>query len=1013
MPANDAKSKMLKDQMGSFKSGKAGGRGGRGGKPAAKGGRGRGGGGGGKAVRERRNTEFLEKLNAYEVGAEYWVSDPKVVWKLCKCTAFDNWKVTVQFEDGATKTIDLRYDDCFRKNPRCVDDMTSLHEMHEPGIMHNCELRAQCDLSKKPGEDGQQPYTYVQNVLVAINPLRRVPHPPKTNYPGKKLMDVAPHPFGIAENSFQRLSSTVVGADNQNQSIVISGESGAGKTETTKICLAYLTQRSGAGLADESLAAAETTPDGKRKLDRKILDSNPILENWGNAKTTRNGNSSRFGKFMILQYSNDKRFTLAGATLETYLLEKSRIVHQGAGERNYHLFYMFWAILSDAEKQELELYDPRYYRYTNGSGVYTVGPSWDDHEEGTAWMSAMTQIGVSTKDIMSVKQMITGILSLGNVEFDNKSTSAGDEADPKDPAWVARAAKSFGVDVGAMQKCLVEQMRLIKGEVFFSQRDAKQAAFARDAISKTLYQMMFDWIVKVVADSFDRGPDDLPFIGILDIFGFETFPKNDFEQLLINLANESLQGVFNDAVLAAEMQLYKEEQIHVEPIKFDANDKCVDLLLGKPKGILCQLVATAQAPQPNDTKFVAALHKLHEGHPFFPRPHPKDIRNTFIVKHFAAEVPYTAGSFIDKNNDEVPPDLIELVESSAHDFMQSEAKLAGSGKKAKHVTVTYSKQMTGLKDKLQSTQCNFVRCIKPNAEMKAGVFDRHYSVEQMRFLGVLNTCKVLKLGLPSRVGYEHVGEPLRAALPAALKAKFTRYGPKKVTYAVLWAAEIPWDDYRLGRTLCFFRAGKIGQLDKIMKMNINSAEGAVFCARLEKWLIRQKWKWAYALQCDLMAATWLLELIRKKPPMAKRLQTYFRMYLARKAYRAKRERVRQWQMCYLYMRMCKIWQDHYQYVHDNKAVMLLKQKEIKRKRLLLRLRGNVGDKKKETEGARKTEGREETDVDRQLKARIKSQLSKGSRHRRFIRQALEVAGAGDDSATISAIKELNLAIKAM
>jgi len=235
--------------------------------------------------------------------------------------------------------------------------MTSLHEMHEPGIMHNCELRAECDLSMKPGEDGQQPYTYVQNVLVAINPLRRVPHPAKKLFPGKKIMEVQPHPFGIAENSFQRLSSTVVGADNQNQSIVISGESGAGKTETTKICLSYLTQRSGSGLADESAAQAApeqsvwtTATDeatgkvyylntatqatvwempaemkSKRKLDKKILDSNPILENWGNAKTTRNGNSSRFGKFMILQYSNDKRFTLAGATLETYLLEKVRV----------------------------------------------------------------------------------------------------------------------------------------------------------------------------------------------------------------------------------------------------------------------------------------------------------------------------------------------------------------------------------------------------------------------------------------------------------------------------------------------------------------------------------------------------------------------------------------------------------------------------------------------------------------------------------------------------------------
>ena len=307
------------------------------------------------------------------------------------------------------------------------------------------------------------------------------------------------------------------------------------------------------------------------------------------------------------------------------------------------------------EEHSYRLTRPEDYRYTNQSGVYTVDQGgWDDKEEGEGWNEAMKQIGISDTDVESVRCMVTSILSLGNIEFDNKHTSAGDEAAPRDPQWLTRAAKLFRVDEQALLKCLTEQMRIVKGEVFFSKRDAKQANFARDAIAKTLYQLMFDWIVQEVAVSFDQGPAHLPFIGILDIFGFETFRINDFEQLLINLANESLQGVFNDAVLQAEMDLYREEEIHVEPIKFDDNAKCVELLLAKPRGILVQFEAVAQAPQPNDLKLCAALHKLHEGHPFFPRPHPKDIRNNFIIKHFAAEVQYTVGSFIDKNNDEVP-----------------------------------------------------------------------------------------------------------------------------------------------------------------------------------------------------------------------------------------------------------------------------------------------------------------------------------------------------------------------
>ena len=342
--------------------------------------------------------------------------------------------------------------------------------------------------------------------------------------------------------------------------------------------------------------------------------------------------------------------------------------------------------------------------------------------------------------------------------------------------------------------------------------------------------------------------------------------------------------------------------------------------------------------------------------------------------------------------------------------MAQEIKKQSGAKKSKFVTGTYAKQMQGLKDKLQSTQCNFIRCIKPNPKMQAGLFDRHYSIEQLRFLGVLNTCKVLKMGLPSRVGYEHVGEPLRAALPGKLKEKFARYGPRKVTYAVLWAADIPWDDYRLGKTKCFFRAGKIGQLDKIMKMNLNSAEGQAFCAKLERWLIRELWKHAYALTCDLLASVWLLELIRKKPPMAKRLQAFWRMYAAKKKYKEKRERIRRWHTCYLFMRMRRIWCDHYQYVHDNKEVMMQKQKELKRKRLMMRLRGNVGGDKKAT--ATRDKDREETETDRMLRARIKMALNKGGSRRRFIRDALG-GGGGDDHSTITAIQELRTAIKAV
>jgi len=335
---------------------------------------------------------------------------------------------------------------------------------------------------------------------------------------------------------------------------------------------------------------------------------------------------------------------------------------------------------------------------------------------------------------------------------------------------------------------------------------------------------------------------------------------------------------------------------------------------------------------------------------------------------------------------------------------------------------------------LHSTQCSFVRCIKPTPQMKAGLFDRHYSIEQLRFLGVLNTCKVLKMGLPSRVGYEVVGEPLRASLPADLQEHFKRYGPRKVTNALLWAAEIPWDDYRLGKTMCFFRAGKINQLDKVMKMcssNLGSAEGKAFLARLKRWLIRTKWKWAFRLQSNMLTGVWLLNLVRSKPPMAIRLQSFFRMYMKRKKFRKLKQAVYHWHIAYLHTLTNQRWAAHYKYVHDNKEVMIAKQKEVRRKRLQQRLRGDSGKKKKKAAKAAGEEGdaEEETgpsEVALKLKARIRAKLAKAKAKLRHSGgkegeadeaaddgEAEEVESANaDDSSVAGALEQLNNALRA-
>jgi len=307
----------------------------------------------------------------------------------------------------------------------------------------------------------------------------------------------------------------------------------------------------------------------------------------------------------------------------------------------------------------------------------------------------------------------------------------------------------------------------------------------------------------------------------------------------------------------------------------------------------------------------------------------------------------------------------------------------------KYVTGLFATQMKGLIDKLESTDCNFIRCIKPNPQMQAGAFDRSYTINQLRFLGVLNTCKVLKLGLPSRVNYEMIGEPLREALPEKLKYEFRRYNSRKVTNAVLWSAQIPWDDYRLGKTRCFFRAGKIGQLDDIMKMSqvgLNTPKGEEFLARMHQWLVRERWRWSGKLVMNLLASKWLLELIRKKPGCRLKLQSFFRMQLKRKYYKKKQLAVQRWQLAMLHQMACQNLLVHCKYVHDNKAVMILKQKEIRRKRLQQRLRGDVGGKKKKkaavtAEGEEGVEDapQEESAFSKKVKAKIKATLASRTR----------------------------------
>jgi myosin heavy subunit len=473
-----------------------------------------------------------------EVGKKYWKTHKDDVWQLVDCTGVEeNGYCVVKGQDGVE--LRLQEFELFSHDERVVDDMTSLANIHEAAILHNIEQRSKLD--------DQRPYTYISMVLVAVNPLQRIEMPAFEDYQMKLSSECAPHPFGVAEMAFKQM--TVNPKAPENQSIVVSGESGAGKTETSKILLSYLTERGAGEGSEEENTCLE-------QLGSKLLHSNVVLEALGNAKTLHNHNSSRFGKYMKLQFSSETAagrrssiteatFKLTGASIETYLLEKSRIVHCLEGERNFHAFYQLCNGASDAEKEKYKLFGPADYRFTNQSSVSTLD-GVDEATMLTDLKDALGTMDVTQTQLDSLFTAISAVLLVGQIEFVNESTIEGDTAQVQNAEVTQQVAGMLGIKKSELERSLQHKSFAAgsgakRGSVNFIRRDAQNAGYSRDAMAKSIYNSLFDWVVGKVAVSLGYVAKPLPFIAILDIFGFESFAVNGFEQLLINFANEALQ----------------------------------------------------------------------------------------------------------------------------------------------------------------------------------------------------------------------------------------------------------------------------------------------------------------------------------------------------------------------------------------------------------------------------------------------------------------------------------------
>uniref|UniRef100_A0A087XND3 Myosin XVA n=1 Tax=Poecilia formosa TaxID=48698 RepID=A0A087XND3_POEFO len=618
-----------------------------------------------------------------------------------------------------------------------VEDMTQLEEMHEGAVLLNLRRRF----------DRQLIYTYIGSILVSVNPYKMY-NIYGTDvvllYKGRALGEHPPHLFAIANAAYSKMMDA-----KENQVIIISGESGSGKTEATKLVLRYL-----------AAIDHNSNPVQQMMAFHEILEAAPLLESFGNAKTVRNNNSSRFGKYIEV-YLEDG--IISGAITSQYLLEKSRIVFQAKDERNYHIFYEMLAGLPSQQKQAFYLQDAETYYYLNQGGDYLIrGKS--DADDFRRLLSAMEILHFTPEDQSAIFRVLASILHLGNVYFQKHEEADGQEVASVVSAQEIRVvAELLQISPEGLQKAITYKVTETMRDKIYSPLSVENAVDARDAVAKILYSLIFHWLTERINAQVYPRQHSLS-ISILDIYGFEDLAFNSFEQLCINYANEYLQFFFNRIVFREELEEYSREQIPWQDITFSDNQPCIDIIAAKPHGILRILDDQSCFPQATDHTFLQKCHYHHGHNPLYVKP--KMPLPEFTIKHFAGRVTYQVYKFLDKNYDQVRQEVLDL-------FIQSRNKMVSNlflahadamGQMRKSSSVTRKYQPPTVSSKFQQSllelvekmeRCNpfFVRCIKPNNMKRPAVFEDELVSSQLRHSGVLETIRIRREGYPVKMPF--------------------------------------------------------------------------------------------------------------------------------------------------------------------------------------------------------------------------------------------------------------------
>ncbi|XP_065353738.1 myosin heavy chain, muscle isoform X1 [Cloeon dipterum] len=754
----------------------------------------------------------IDQTKPYDAKKACWVADDKDGYLLGEIKSTKGDMVVVGLPGGEEKS--LKKELLQQVNPpkyEKAEDMSNLTYLNDASVLHNLKQRYYAQLI----------YTYSGLFCVAINPYKRFPV--YTNrcakmYRGKRRNEVPPHIFAISDGAYVNMLT-----NRENQSMLITGESGAGKTENTKKVIAYFATVG----ANEKKSEAQ---EKKGSLEDQVVQTNPVLEAFGNAKTVRNDNSSRFGKFIRIHFGPAGK--LAGADIETYLLEKARVISQQSLERSYHIFYQMMSGAVPGLKDLCLLSDNIYDYYNVSQGKITI-PSMDDGEESQLTDEAFNVLGFTQEEKDNIYKITATVMHMGGMKFKQRGREEQAEADGM--AEGERVAKLLGCDCADMYKNLLKPRIKVGNEFVTQGRNKDQVTNSVGAICKSVFDRLFKWLVKKCNETLDTKQKRQHFIGVLDIAGFEIFDYNGFEQICINFTNEKLQQFFNHHMFVLEQEEYKKEGINWAFIDFGMDLLMCIELIEKPLGILSILEEESMFPKATDQTFLEKLRTQHLGKsPNFQKPKPPkpgQVEAHFAIVHYAGTVAYNLTGWLEKNKDPLNDTVVDQFKKSSNKLLieifadhpgqsggvdpSGGGGKGGRGKKGggfATVSSSYKEQLNNLMTTLKSTQPHFVRCIIPNEMKQPGVIDSHLVMHQLTCNGVLEGIRICRKGFPNRMVYPDFKLRYMILAPAIMQAESD---PKVAAAKCLESVELDPESYRIGHTKVFFRAGVLGTMEEL------------------------------------------------------------------------------------------------------------------------------------------------------------------------------------------------------